>query len=423
MKTKFLAFLLVLPMLAFCDTPIDPAPGEDDQIEQTPNGDEKPEETPSDTTPAPLPEDLAPEIKNGDVVLATNADVQKFLEDVHYNNRDYSSSSLLTWGQENGVKVCPGDSYKPQTYTIRWEADAAAGDIIATLSEGTWSRDYNIKAGESYLEITNLCPKSHYTYVVKAGDKVFTEGEFYTYGVVHQIYARTEIKNCRDLGGWKTQDGRYVKYRMIFRGGRLDKSSLAVSGREHFKAEGIKAQLDLRGKKHNDVIENKEDSPLLQLYELDEFEFCAPIIEEGYTYLLKQGEKTRQVMQFIMDCVKDNKPVYFHCSLGRDRTGTVAMLILGILGVPEGDISQEYELTQFAPSGWATSSGEKTKMTRLADYDSAANFIWNNYVGEGETFADGVEKYFLEIGILQADIDAFREAMIVDAYPDYTPAN
>ena len=124
-----------------------------------------------------------------------------------------------------------------------------------------------------------------------------------------------------------------------------------------------------------------------------------------------------------MDCVKDNKPVYFHCSLGRDRTGTVAMLILGILGVPEGDISQEYELTQFAPSGWATSSGEKTKMTRLADYDSAANFIWNNYVGEGETFADGVEKYFLEIGILQADIDAFREAMIVDAYPDYTPAN
>ena len=151
---------------------------------------------------------------------------------------------------------------------------------------------------------------------------------------------------------------------------------------------------------------------MAELYEMDEFEFCAPIIEEGYTYLLKAGDKTKQVMQFIMDCVDAGKPVYFHCSLGRDRTGTVAMLVLGLLGVPEGDISKEYELTQFAPHGWATSNGEKTKMTRLADYDSAANYIWDNFVGEGESFSDGVEKYLLSIGITQADIDKFRTNML-----------
>lgn len=419
MRTKFLALLLVLPMLAFCDTPIDPEVNNGENTEQQPEQQEPEQQEPETETPAPtpVPDGLAPEVKNGDRILVTNASVQKFLEDVNYADHDYSYTSLLTWGEENGVMVCPGkETYKPQSYTIRWEADAAAGEVTATLAEGTWSRTFTEKAGTAHLEITNLCPNAHYTYVVKAGEKVLTEGEFDTYGLVRQMYVKTEIRNCRDLGGWKSGDSKSVRYRMIYRGGRLDASSLAASGKEHFKAEGIKAQLDLRGV--SDVIKSKEASPLGQLYELDEYEFCAPVIEEGYTYLLDgDREKTRQVIQFIMDCVDKNKPVYFHCSLGRDRTGTVSMLVLGILGVREGDISKEYELTQFAPATWATSAGEKTKMTRLADYDGAAKFIWDGYVDEanGETFVDGVEKYLLEIGISQADIDKFRANMLVDA--------
>ena len=397
-------------------------PGNEGENNGQENVDPKPDEKPDDSgntgnsgnTGTTTPDDkLATEVNDGDDILVTNADVEKFLTDVHYEDHDYSHTDLLTWAEANGVLVCPGkDTYKPQTYTIRWEADAEAGDVIVTLTEGEWSREFAVKAGGYYVEITNLVPNAHYSYEVKAGDKILESGEFDTHGKVRQLYIKTEIRNCRDLGGWATADGKTVKYRMIYRGGRLDKSSLAASGKEHFIAEGIKAQLDLRGKKHNDVIENKEDSPLADLYEMDEFEFCAPIIEEGYTYLLKAGDKTKQVMQFIMDCVDAEMPVYFHCSLGRDRTGTVAMLILGLLGVPEGVISQEYELTQFAPFGWATSSGESTKMTRLADYDSAANYIWDGYVAEGETFADGVEKYLLSIGITQEDIDKFRENML-----------
>ena len=88
------------------------------------------------------------------------------------------------------------------------------------------------------------------------------------------------------------------------------------------------------------------------------------------------------------------------------------MLLLGVLGVNEGDISKEYEVTQFAPFEWATSGGETTKMTRRVDYRSAANYIWNNFVGEGETFAQGVEKYLLSIGVAQETITEFRSLMI-----------
>ena len=349
----------------------------------------------------PPDDDLAPEITDGCTVLATNPDVEKFLTDVHYPTHDYSFTSLISWAEENNVQVCPGKSDRPSEYTIRWAPGTPSSDVTVTVSEPTRDWVYTPGPEASYVTITNLLPNTHYTYVAKAGSKVLTKGSFNTTGKVHMVYFKN-VRNSRDLGGWKTEDGRTVKYRMVYRGGRFD--GLAKSGKVALKTEGLKAELDLRGKSDVDAVSTLKGI-------VDDYEFCAPVIEEGYAQMLRDDkEKTRKCMQFIMDMVDKNKPVYFHCSLGRDRTGTVAMLTLGILGVPEGDISQEYEITQFAPKGYATSDGEHTKMTRLADYDGAANVIWG-YAGDG-SFQDGVNAYLLAIGISQADIDKFKANML-----------
>ena len=308
------------------------------------------------------------------------------------------------------------DSDKPEVYSIRWSEDELeSGAMTLHLADALgWEADVDITEGSLYVNITNLVPNDSYTYsVTTASGKVLREGNFTTTGSLHQCFFRGNKKgtkgarNCRDLGGWATQDGKHVKYRKIYRGGRLNEKwdvMMNNAGKKELQVEGIMAQLDLRG--HSDVL---SESTLKGI--VDDYEFCAPVIEEGYAQMLREDkEKTRQCMQFIMDCVDKNKPVYFHCSLGRDRTGTIAMLTLGILGVPEGDISQEYELTQFAPHGYATSDGEKTKMTRCIDYKGASNVIWE-YAGDG-TFQEGVNKYLLEIGISQADIDKFKKNML-----------
>lgn len=426
MKIKFLAFLMVLPMLAFCDSPVDPDQLPDDGTEQ-----ERPDTAVSSDTVTPEEEEvvLPPEITDGSVVLACNANVHKFLTEVTYPDHDYSYSVVMDYyGGFNG-KLEEGDavkSDKPAEYSIRWTPNEAAGELTLKLSEPTWSMEQTIDAGESYVSVTNLVPNTHYSYSVTAADgTVMTEGKFDTYGSIHQVYFKHSVRNARDLGGWKTYDGKMVKYRMIYRGGRLGSSYISRSGMKAILAEGIRAQLDIRGE--SDV--NKEAT-------LPEFEFCAPIIKTGGDDMLvafdpnkegaKKGDKMRECMQFVIDMAKANKPVYFHCSLGRDRTGTLALIILGLLDVVEGDISKEYEVTYFAPKGWSIAESEsyktfQNKRTTWA-YKPTAEYIWKNYVNEGERFSVGVERYLLEIGISQEDIDAYREIMIVDAYPDLTPA-
>jgi hypothetical protein len=399
MKTrKLLVLLLALPLLAYCTKP-DPDNGKE-QGQGEEQGQEQGQVTPPEEDPFA---DAAPEVKNGDLILVTNAKMQAFLEDVQYPERDYSQTHIL---DEKYGPTAPGNADKPQEYSIRWtKADADGDKTVKLWEDDGWSREINVEGGEYYVNIINLRPGAHYHFEVKgAGGKTVTSGEFDTKGLVYQVLFKANVRNARDLGGWKTKDGKTVKYRMIYRGGRLQSSTLTSKrGREDLKAQGILAQLDLRGK--SDVLSGPA---------VDYMDFCAPVIEEGYTQMLKDdGAKVKQCFEYVAKCVKENKPVYYHCSLGRDRTGTLSMLLLGVLGVNEGDISKEYELTQFAPYEWATSGGETTKMTRRADYKGAANYIWNNFVGEGESFAQGVEKYLLSIGVSQETITEFRTLMLV----------
>ena len=362
---------------------------------------------------ASLPEDpetLGPEIKSGDRVLATNRNVQKFVEEVTYPDHDYTQTYVRDYYGGYGHNYVAGDpvnSDKPESYTIRWTADVDAGELTFVLSEPEWSATQTVAAGSEYVEVSNLVPNTHYKYKVTADNgTVMTEGEFDTYGTVRHVFFKANVRNCRDLGGWKTYEGKTVKFHKIYRGGRLESGTLANSGIRAIKAEGIKAQLDIRG--HSDVL----SAPAIE-----GMDFCAPIIETGGPTMLTQdgGAKMRQSMQFVIDCIKADKPVYFHCSLGRDRTGTLALIILGLLDVIEGDISKEYELSYFSPKGWSIASSENYSLYQNVRttwaYQPTAEHIWE-YVNEGERFSAGVERYLLEIGISQSDIDTFRSLML-----------
>lgn len=395
MKLFRLMVVLLVGTLICCGRP-EPVVSDDDIPQPivdpvTPEPEPEPE-------PEPAPDDGLPQtIHNGDHILVTNATIEKFLTVVHYDPNDYSYTAVTDY------PIAPGESDIPPSFTIRWKKDASAGDLVAHLWEGDWSRDYYISASDGpHLVVTNLRPNAHYRYAVlsSASGKIMTEGEFYTYGHLHQVFFESTVRNARDLGGWKTTDGKTVKYRKLYRGGKMSPKHLSEEGIDDLLAEGIRAQLDLRG-----------DDRISSCAFGSEYAFYAPGLAAGYLSMLADDkDKTRQCFEFIVNCLRENKPVYFHCSAGRDRTGTMAMLLLGVLGVPEGDISQEYELSLFAPIGWSMTESETTVQTRLKSYKTTTAYLWS--YAQGGSFQQGVVTWLLSSGVSQTDIDDFCKMML-----------
>ena len=48
-----------------------------------------------------------------------------------------------------------------------------------------------------------------------------------------------------------------------------------------------------------------------------------------------------------MQDVIDGKNIYFHCRIGTDRTGTLAYILEGLLGVTDEERLEDYELSFF----------------------------------------------------------------------------
>lgn len=430
---KFLALLLILPVVTFCNPENnEPEGGDNNGTEQNGGGN-------NNTTDPNDPDyaKAAPEVKNGDVVLATNPNVEKFLTEVTYTDKDWSTTKIYDYYggfngvkyNENGEKDENGEymkkpvSDKPSVYSIRWKKDVDAGDITVHLADKLdWSTDISVTAGKAYVDITNLVPNDEYTYKATAANgTVLAEGKFTTTGHLHQVTFKSDCRNGRDLGGWKTESGKTVRYRRLYRTGRWDSANLSKQGRADIIAEGFGGQLDLRG--HSDVLSSTTVNGL---------DFCAPGIEQGGKAMLLDVDatdginKTAKCFRFALEQVRKGKGVAFHCSLGRDRTGTLAILFLGLLGVPEHDISKEYEVTYFAPLGYSVSSSETASSYDEAKgcwifqnnrtkwvYSEVAPYFWQ-LAGSG-SFADGVEKYLTTIaGVSQAEVDEFRNLMLVD---------
>ena len=431
MSKKLLSLLLILPLLVYgCSGEIQ-NPEEEDPTEQ-------PDDKPIDNPGVDPQEEVdpyakaAPELVSGSSVLATNPNVEKFLQEVTYPDKDLSFTKVLDYyggfngktNNENGEEDPNGvmfdwkhlpDSDKPQSYSIRWKKeDLVKGSKMTLTMEDDlgWKADIAIDTGACYVNITNLVPKDSYTYKVTANTtgKVMAEGSFTTTGSLHQVFFRPGCRNGRDLGGWKTLDGKTVRYRMLYRGGRMQGETVNANGKADIQAEGIGGQLDLRNS-------DKKEKPVIS-----GMAFLAPGIEQGATTMLKDDhEKTKQCFEFIVNCLREKKPVYFHCSLGRDRTGTLDILLLGLLGVREGDISKAYEVTYFAPVGYSVSSSERPDNptpiflnTRMQwAYSDVVPYFWS--LSSDGTFASGVENYLLNVAeVSQKDIDDFRSMMLMD---------
>ena len=168
--------------------------------------------------------------------------------------------------------------------------------------------------------------------------------------------------NWRDLGGYPTADGRVTKWDRIYRSDGLDQ--LTDADLDVIAELGIKLVIDFRVDREVDQNPSRlPDHPELRRQRLpiggDEVEgkSIVEIIRDGelkpytieemaavYERLLEEFAPTfGDVISHATDPA--SHPMVFHCTAGKDRTGLMAMLLLGALGVSDDDIVTDYELT------------------------------------------------------------------------------
>jgi protein-tyrosine phosphatase len=169
------------------------------------------------------------------------------------------------------------------------------------------------------------------------------------------------VPNFRDLGGYRTHDGRTVAWRRLFRSAALHK----MSDREIARLKqdiSPRVVIDLRSPR--DPEKNPEIVLLRQIGAK-----CYPIpfstwpwpaasndeatpdptashLGEIYLYRIREkpfGERLVDALEIIAD--GDNHPLVFHCSAGKDRTGVLAAIILTAVGVVDEDVVADYTLS------------------------------------------------------------------------------
>ncbi len=317
------------------------------------------------------------------------------------------------------------------------------------------------------LEIYNLLPSTTYYWKV-AGDRFDTSDTsvFKTEDLsVRLIYAEG-TSNIRDLGGWNADDS-FVNYGKIYRGNQLNgygnwgDNKLTENGLKTFKDDlKIRTEIDLRTQNKDDANQtmNYVDATfpyykctIGQYTDIFEDSVWNALPNDGNTKsdtmenkndarrlsyatgnAIRNENAMKRSLKTVFEVLADesNYPVYIHCNAGADRTGTVAFLINGLLGVSEADLIRDYELTSFSSvSGLRYRSeiknGDFTEIGVMKnDYDNFVAFgalmnaIKNNYGAEGGTLSYAIENFLTDyVGVSHEDIESLKRIMI----SDYTP--
>lgn len=170
-------------------------------------------------------------------------------------------------------------------------------------------------------------------------------------------------KNCRDLGGLKTTDGRTLKNKMLIRGTVLNK--ITEKDCQLLKNEyGIATVVDLRtpkemSEKPDVIIEGIEyiHLPLIseavvgisheeKVHSMESLEQMPPM-ELLYQQMADADgrENLIKILKYILQLPQEKFPLILHCTAGKDRTGVVAALLLLFLGVDKKTVIEDYVKT------------------------------------------------------------------------------
>ena len=303
-----------------------------------------------------------------------NDAAHRYLTEVQYDPNDYSYTKITDYCDPKPYQYYKYDGYRkdqPLPVPVKFTNPLNISGILYVSESGNNNANaytVTVAAGVDSVNVYNLIPGRTYNWKLVLDDGEMTEvesGVFKTTGTLRMLKV-DNIFNVRDMGGWIGLGGHPLKYGKLIRGSRMNKNGqnspmLTEAGKKALRQVGIRADLDLRNASDAANVTHSfigDDIPIVN-------------VEKAYGSRISTFSDKPQSIQGIQQIIKwlqDDKPVYFHCSVGADRTGTVAYLIGALCGMSEDELCKEFELTSFSADSIVT-SGRQEDLRRRRTYD------------------------------------------------------
>lgn len=224
----------------------------------------------------------------------------------------------------------------------------------------------------------------------------------------HQRFLRWDTcYNARDLGGHATDEGGAIRWGALIRSDSVGR--LNTEGRAALEAYGVRTIIDLRVP----VEVRDEPSPFTEhaaitthYLPLDpndrtiskaviahkEAGLSAPAAMNA-AYLSTNQDQIAVILRAVADAPDGG--IVIHCHAGRDRTGLIVALLLGVAGVPAATIGADYALSFSAVS---------------ETMDATLDYLDHAY--------GGIVPYVRAIGLTDDEIARIRRRLRTDEKPD-----
>ena len=355
-------------------------------------------------------------------------------------NIEDSAKGYLDTGDVNGQNrtvngSIPDRSDKNLGVELKFEVEpeAEADSYKVLVSDDETFKDYKeIETTGSSVNINNLLVNKEYYWKVVAGDEesevgTFTTGDYPRWMTCRSLTGEEDgrgIYNVRDLGGYMTYSGQRVRQGLVYRGGEI--TTMSSSGHYNTITEVAKKafredmgmvggiELDLRGT--SDISDGYKACAFAENGDIDYVVHAIKSYEQTFT-------QTRSEVAPIFELLKnaDNKPVYFHCFGGADRTGTIGFLLNGLLGVSYEDLVIDFELTSYSSinnehirnhlDGHQHQYDRWPALITQIKTDTTGGYAWD----DNALLMDNIENFLVKAcSVPQATIDTIRDIMLED---------
>ena len=230
--------------------------------------------------------------------------------------------------------------------------------------------------------------------------------------------------NFRDLGGYPARDGMCVRWRLLFRSDALHR--LTPAGVDRVVDElGIGAIVDLRSTGEIGVDGRgrlQDRSP--RYYHVPLFD--GALIEEADLakkntladrYFLMVEHAKGPIAQVLTALLEVSTPAVYHCAAGKDRTGVISAILLGLLGVRDEIIAADYAATQenldAIVDRLAESDGYREVLDKLpADTMHAEPETMFSLLHQLRDRYGSVSSYARDIGLTDTDISRLKARLL-----------